>query len=84
MNAKAIFVGTSSGSTARLVSRLRPEMPIITLTSNMKVYHQLAVNWGVFPIYDEKCSNVEEYYHYLSDVALERGYVKKGDFVLTA
>ena len=38
-----------AGSTARLISRLRPKMPIIAMTPNEKCYHQMAFNWGVIP-----------------------------------
>ena len=38
-NVKAIFIITSSGFTARLVSRLRPKVPIIAFTIKEKIYH---------------------------------------------
>jgi pyruvate kinase len=50
LDAKAIFAFTSSGFTARLISRYRPEMPILALTEYPKTYHQLAFNWGVIPV----------------------------------
>ncbi len=46
-NAQAIFVLTSKGGTSRLVSRLRPSVPIIAMTPYEKCYHQMALNWGV-------------------------------------
>ena len=52
-NAKAIFVFTNGGSTARLVSRLRPEMAIIAMTPDIHCYHHLAINWGVVPMLGE-------------------------------
>lgn len=81
-NAKAIFAFTSSGFTARLVSRLRPEMPIIALTQDKKTYHQLAFNWGVIPFYVESCRNAQEALKLTSDFASERGIVERGDLVI--
>jgi pyruvate kinase len=81
-NAKAIFAFTSSGSTARLVSRLRPEIPIIAMTQDRKTYNQLAFNWGVIPFYVKKCSNVQEAIELTSKFALERKIVEFGDLIV--
>lgn len=80
--ARAIFAFTSSGSTVRLLARLRPEMPIIALTSRPKVYHQLALNWGTVPVLRDPAESAEEAFALLSEFARERGYVKDGDLVV--
>jgi pyruvate kinase len=81
-NAKAIFAFTTSGSTARLLSRLRPEMPIIAMTPNPKVYHQLALSWGVIPILCKDAHTIEAAKKRISEYALERGVVQYGDLVV--
>ncbi|MDP1879336.1 MAG: pyruvate kinase [Parachlamydiaceae bacterium] len=81
-NAKAIFALTQEGMTARLLSRLRPKMPIIALTTLKKIYHQLALNWGVIPFYSPVCDSVIEGYNLLSAFALEHQLVEKGDLVV--
>lgn len=81
-NAKAIFAFTSSGFTVRLVSRLRPEMPIIALTQNKKIYHQLAFYWGVIPLYVEKCTNARDAFIITSEQALKMNLVDFGDVVV--
>lgn len=81
-NAKAIFAFTTSGSTARLLSRLRPEMPIIAMTPNLKVYHQLALSWGVIPILCKEAQTIEEAKRKISEYALQRGLVQYGDLVV--
>lgn len=81
-NAKAIFAFTTSGSTARLLSRLRPEMPIIAMTPSPKVYHQLALSWGVIPILCAEAQNIEEAKKRISAFALEKGIVSYGDLVV--
>jgi len=42
----AIVAETSSGQTARNISALRPEVPIIMVTDHERVYHQMAIVWG--------------------------------------
>ena len=48
--ARALVVFTRSGYTARIVSSLRPPMPIIALTQDIAVYHSLALWWGLQPL----------------------------------
>lgn len=48
-NAAAIVVLTETGHAARLLSRLRPPMPVLAFMKDDRVYHQLSMNWGVYP-----------------------------------
>jgi pyruvate kinase len=47
--ATAIIVLTETGHAARLISRLRPRMPIYAFVKDALIYNQLAMNWGVYP-----------------------------------
>ena len=71
--AKAIFVFTNSGFTARLVSRLRPQVPIIALTTSEKIYQQLSFLWGVVPVHSKKCKDADEAFAIMSQFALQEG-----------
>lgn len=81
-NAKAIFAFTRGGSTARLLSRLRPKMPIIAMTGQKKSFHQLAFNWGVIPVYYPHCQTIREGFEKISGFALENHLVSYGDLVV--
>ena len=81
-NAKAIFTFTSGGSTARLLSRLRPGMPIVAMTSNERCFHQMAINWGVLPILDEDSATLPEAFARISKHALDYQIVSYGDLVV--
>lgn len=81
-NVKAIFAFTKSGTTARLLSRLRPKMPVIALTTEEKTYHQLAFNWGVIPFYSSVCRTIDEGFKQISTFALDRSIVAYGDLVV--
>jgi len=48
-NVQHIVVFTRSGNTARLISKDRPRVPILAYTSFERIYHQLALWWGVWP-----------------------------------
>ena len=82
-DAKGIFAFTSSGTTARLLSRIRPSMPIIASTPSKKCYHQMALTWGVKPQLSEgKYGQILEAFAEASRKAVESGFVKKDDQVL--
>jgi len=52
VNAKAtkIVCVTRSGFTARLISRFRPNIPLIAMTNSKEALLQMKLTWGVFPI----------------------------------
>lgn len=54
IDAKAITVCSLSGMTARMVSRFRPPVDIVGLTTNEKTWHKLSLSWGVTP---QMCEN---------------------------
>ncbi len=83
-NAKAIFTYTNSGQIVRMLSRFRPKMPIIALTSNPKVYHQMALFWGANPVKPCPCSNNEEAFKIMTEYALKQKLCKYGDIVVIA
>lgn len=82
IEAKAIFVFTSSGFTARLITRFRPEMPLFVLTHNLKTYHQLAFSWGVIPVGPYPVTNSQEALKIVETQAKKQGIIKKGDLVV--
>lgn len=80
--AKAIFAFTSGGGTARLVARLRPEMPIIAMTPLEKCYHQLSLNWGVVPFLGQESASFEEGFEQVSQFALKKKILSYGDLAI--
>lgn len=81
-HARAIIAFTSSGSTARMLSRFRPSIPIIALTPSEKDYHQLAFTWGVIPMFCAELKTIDEGFKKASEIAIEHGYLKDGDLVV--
>ncbi len=50
LKAVAIISLTESGFTSRLVSKYRPDCPILAITSSQRVARKLSMNWGVIPL----------------------------------
>ncbi len=82
---KAIIAVTISGLTAARLSRLRPSVPIIACTTNVRVACQMNLQFGVVPL----IMGLEENEESLFDSAIQKasmtGLITKGDnVVLTA
>ena len=60
VGADLILAASISGETARLISRNRPELPIVVGTSTDRVKHQLSLSWGVIPFILPECKTIEE------------------------
>lgn len=83
LSAKAIFTFTQSGTTARLLSRLKPEMPVIAFTSQELTYHQLSLSYGVQPVLcSEPYHSIKEAFCFASQWAVDQGIVSFGDLVV--
>ncbi len=86
LKAKAIFTFTKSGGTAKLLSRLKPTMPIIAFTSNKGTFHQLSILWGVIPVHcEEPLTTTYDAFKWASSYGVASGMAREGDLiVLTA
>lgn len=59
-DAELIVAHTTSGSTARNISKYRPETPIIGFTNTEVTERQLQLVWGVRPYYQENFGTVDD------------------------
>jgi pyruvate kinase len=82
LNAAAIITVTKSGRTARMVSKYRPNCPIIGTCLTDKIYRQLALSWGVVPVLLEEKTNADELFDSAVDAAEAAGVISKGDVVV--
>lgn len=82
LNAKAIVTVTESGKTPRMISRFRPEIPIITCTPNATTLRQMGISWGVeaFTVGEESVTDV--LFDTAVNAAINTGLVKHGDIVV--
>ena len=67
--AKAIAVCTISGMTARMVSRFRPPVDILGITTNEKTWRKLALSWGVTPVMCEMHSSLDVLFYEAKNMA---------------
>lgn len=82
LNAAAILTVTKTGQTARMISKFRPNCPIIGCSTDEKVVRQLNMSWGVVPVLVEEKHTTDELFDHAVDVATTQKYVKSGDLVV--
>lgn len=79
IGAKAISVCTISGMTARMVSRFRPPVDILGLTTNEKTWRRLALSWGVTPVMCEMHSSLDVLFYEAKNMAKNVFGLTQGD-----
>jgi pyruvate kinase len=57
-------------------------MPIVVLTPSLKIYNQMALNWGIIPVPPAAAKSVQEAVSIASCFALQKGIVRYGDLVV--
>jgi len=85
LGASAIITATSSGYTARMVSKFRPKAPIIATTAQESVQRKLSLVWGVNSVLIEELTSTDDVIDRSVERALQVGYIKRGELlVITA
>ena len=82
LGAAALLVPTFTGRTASAVARLRPRRPILGLTHKRWSVQQMAIEWGVTPMWIPEAQNVEDLWSRSIDAAKSTGLVEAGDTVV--
>ena len=80
--AKAIITITKSGITAKLLSKFRPDIPIIAFSEEEKTIRELNIVWGVQGELIEEVNDTDSTLKRAKKTALALGYIKPGDKVV--
>ena len=82
LDAKVIIAATTSGLTARNISKFKPKSLIIAATTDEKVRRQLAIEWGVFPIRATLASSIDDLFYESINILKNIKFVKEGELVI--
>lgn len=82
LDIKVIVAATSSGYTARMISKYRPNADILALTFDERTERGLMINWGVQPYVVDKPADTDEMFALAAKKAVELGFAKKGDKII--
>jgi pyruvate kinase len=82
LDATSIVAVSKSGRTAQMVSKYRPQSPIIGGSLSEKVCRQLNLSWGVTPLLLEEKQNADELFEHALERARAAGLAQEGDTVV--
>jgi pyruvate kinase len=82
LNAAAIVAVTETGFTSRLISKYRPDCPILAISSSQRAVRRLAMNWGVTALTYDGDGSDNDRIEFAMRIARESGYARSGDIVI--
>ena len=81
LRVEAFLIPTSSGSTARMIARYRPQHPIIAISPEPRAIKMLCLVWGVYPVSVHGFQSTDVMLRVAQKKAVQLGFVKRGDLV---
>lgn len=82
IRAKAIAAPTQTGSTARRVSKYRPDQPILALCSSPAVARQMKLPWGVVPFTVKRARTTDQLFSMAESAAKSLHLAGRGDMMV--
>ena len=82
LGAAAIITVTKSGRTAKMISKYRPDCPIICCTTDETVCRQLNLSWGVTPLMIDEADNTDDLFERAVQAGEHAGLLKDGELVV--
>jgi pyruvate kinase len=82
ISARAIITCTTSGSTARQVSKYRPPVPILAISPHLKTVRRLSLSWGVVALLSAAYFDTDDMIDKAIERAVQSGMVNRGDTVV--
>lgn len=81
LGTKAIITDTYTGRTTRYLSAYRGFAPILSICYHEPMVRQLALSYGVFPIYQPETENVQQYFLTALKALIQKGLIVEEDSV---
>ena len=82
LNADGIVACTLTGITARMISRFRPPVDIIGLTTNRKVWYKLSLSWGVTPVMSGTFTSTDVLFYHATETAKKVFDLQPGNHII--
>lgn len=82
LQAKAIVAPSMSGFTAWMLSKWRPQTPIIGLSPDAQVVRQMQLYWGVLPFQARRAESTDILIYSSLELLKQKGVLYEGDLVV--
>jgi len=80
--ARCIVAFTMTGFTALLISKFKPDMPIVALSPDSSVVRRMRLYRGVIPYQVRKLANTDRMIEEMDRLMLDRGFARDGDAIV--
>ncbi|SDD39572.1 pyruvate kinase [Terribacillus halophilus] len=84
LSVSAIVTATSSGYTAKMISKYRPKAPIVAVTFDEATNRRLSLVWGVQAITGERVESTDDMLDLAVDTGLSTDLFQRGDRIIIA
>lgn len=83
LNAKAILAFTHSGYTPRILSKLKPQIPVIAISDEPKTCRKLNLSWNIYPFFADWDTVLnQELLSKIDNLILEKTNFKKDERII--
>ncbi len=82
ISAKAIVTLTHTAYTARKISKYRPNIPILSITSDKNILAYLNLIWGVYPLFRDGDEVDDELIDFINSKVVDLGFATKDDYIV--
>lgn len=82
IKAPAIISLSRSGLTAKMISKHRPECPILGLTPSQQTWRELALWWGIHPVRLSEMSDINVAAKEAVNTCISKGLLPEGELVV--
>lgn len=82
IHANAIVACSISGMTCRMISRFRPPMDIVGITTSERTWRKLALSWGVIPVMCEAMPSTEVLFYSAKKLTKDTLQLQAGDRIV--
>ncbi len=82
IGAKALAAFTQTGDTVKRLARLKPNLPIVGMTSIESVRNQMALSWGTDSYLVEHVDHTDAMFQLVDKTMQEHGLASTGDLVV--
>lgn len=82
LGCNAIVAATSSGATARALSKFKPDAPILATSFRMQTIRQLCLSWGVYGLYVVQMNDTDQLINESVKTAVTAGWLNSGETIV--
>lgn len=82
IDAKLVAVWSQTGSSARLFSKARIDVPVLAFSSNERICRQMCLHYGVIPRCRAIPPDIDEFTRMVDEMVLQRRWVRSGKMIV--